>query len=94
MTEKQKKTKQPIYGMYFPSEFPTASGQLLINGSIDIPKLLEHHSDIPEEILKLIQAHYNCGGKKYIKFCISKNRFQDKDGNLYFPFLNTYSEKV
>ena len=94
MTEKQKKTKQPVYGIYFPSEFPTIQGNLLINCSIDILKLLENHADLPEELLTLVKEHYQKTGKrKYLKMCISKNRHPDLDGNIYFPFINTYTHE-
>ena len=92
MTEKQKKTKKPIYGMYFPSEFPTMQGRLIQNVSVDILKFIEHHSDLPDEILDAIREYYKPQGRKYIKFCIIKNRQPDQEGNLYFPFINTYTD--
>jgi len=77
----KKTNKEPIMGMYFPSEYANYLGELLINFSIDIDKFINDN----DKFIKI-----NSKGKKYLKGCIKKNRVADKDGNLYYAFHNTY----
>ena len=82
MTEQ--KTKTPVMGIYFPSDFATNKGELLINFTIDIEKLLEGNKDI---------IYTGKTGKKYIRGFIAPNRVPDINGNVYSAYHNTYTEK-
>ena len=96
MTKEMKKT--PVMGIYFPSDFATIRGELLINFSIDIGKLIESNIDIiqpgltvaEQKKVKTLMTALNKGGRHYVKGFIKKNEVADMNGSIYSAFNNTY----